>query len=152
LTNYRRIFTGHLVRQDGYIDQPYIVVADDGTWVCVATVCETREGVPGQHVVSSRSVDPGSTWEAFVDIERPNGPVSSWGMPFLTPYGRIYTFNADNIDTVESDEGPTHRLDGSRAIRKIAIYDTYSTHSRPFSDRSGRGFDPRFSAHSEQWR
>ncbi len=122
MIDYRNIGTGHPIREDGYIDQPYIVVAEDATWVCVATVCDTREGAPGQHVVSCRSTDKGQTWTDSVDIENPDCPVSSWAMPFLTPYGRIYafyTFNEDNLESVISDDGPIGRVDtlGTMAFR-----------------------------------
>lgn len=122
MKDFRNIVTGHPIRNDRYIDQPYIVVTQDGTWVCIATVCDTREGAPGQHIISCRSIDQGETWNKFTDVESPDSPVSSWGMPFLTPYGRIYafyTFNSEGIETVISDDGPIHRVDtlGTMAFR-----------------------------------
>ncbi len=122
MTDFRNISTGTPIREDGYIDQPYIVVTIDGLWVCVATVCDTREGAPGQHVISCRSTDKGKTWTDFAEIESPDGPVSSWVMPFLTPYGRIYafyTFNAGGLTEVISDDGPITRVDtlGAMAFR-----------------------------------
>ncbi len=122
MIDYRNIATGVPIHAEGYIDQPYIVVVEDGTWVCVATVSDKREGAPGQHVISCRSTDKGKTWTDFTDIENPDEPAASWVMPFLTPYGRIYafyTFNADNVTEVVGDLGPIRRVDtlGAMAFR-----------------------------------
>lgn len=122
MIDYRNIETGTPIHDDGYIDQPYIVVTEQGTWVCVATVSDAREGAPGQHVISCRSTDKGEHWTHFTDIEGPDAPASAWVMPFLTPFGRIYafyTFNQDNVTEVEGDFGTVTRVDtlGAMAFR-----------------------------------
>jgi len=33
----RNIRTGHVIPDEGYCDQPYVVVLDDGTWLCTMT-------------------------------------------------------------------------------------------------------------------
>ncbi len=112
--DYRDISTGTIIRDKGYSDQPYVVIADDGAWVLVLTTCGTREGASGQHIVSYRSLDKGKTWTDHSAIEPPDGPPASWGMPYKTPYGRIYvfyTYNTDNIKQVISDKGLISRVD-----------------------------------------
>ncbi|QEM10425.1 LamG-like jellyroll fold domain-containing protein [Mucilaginibacter rubeus] len=100
----RDITTGSTIYKSYYIDQPYIVQAQDSSWVCVFTTGTGQEGSPGQHVMATRSVDLGKTWSPAVDIEPATGPVASWVTPYITSYGRIYAFynyNGDNIMTLK---------------------------------------------------
>ncbi len=95
---------GLSIYQNGYVDQPYIVVLDDGTWLCTFTTSSKHEGSSGQHIVSTRSLDKGQSWTDTVQIESASGPAASWAMPYLTPYGRIYvfySFNGDQINTLD---------------------------------------------------
>ena len=55
----RNIQTGSLIPKEGYVDQPYIVITNDGNWLCVLTTGAGVEGQPGQHVVSTISSDQG---------------------------------------------------------------------------------------------
>ena len=99
----RDIANGVSIYEHGYCDQPYVVVAPDGTWVCVFTTSEEKEGAASQYIVCTRSTDHGKTWSAPVPIEAPDGPEASWAMPLLTKFGRIYVFyvyNGDNIRTL----------------------------------------------------
>lgn len=94
---------------DGYVDQPYVVVMPDGSWVCVLTTGSGPEGHPRQHVVSTISRDQGRTWEPPVDIEPAGPPEGSWAMPILTEYGRIYVvyvYNTDNLRSAPTLDGP----------------------------------------------
>lgn len=109
------IVTGHEIPSEGYCDQPYVVKLDDGTWLCTMTTGSGHEGQSGQHIVSSRSSDKGKTWSQLIDIEPADGPEASWGMPYLTSYGRVYvfyTYNAENMREVKaSTEYSRRRVD-----------------------------------------
>jgi CSLREA domain-containing protein len=99
----RYVATGHNIPGENYIDQPFVVILNDGTWLCVLTTGRGEEGAIGQHIVATRSSDQGITWSPLVDIEPANGSiVSSWAMPYLTQYGRIYVFYAFNGDDITS--------------------------------------------------
>lgn len=83
-----------------YCDQPYLVKAANGDWVCVITTGPGTESQAGQHIAASISNDKGKTWSSLIDIEPTNGPPASWAIPYITAYGRIYVFyvyNGDNI-------------------------------------------------------
>jgi len=102
----RNIRTGMAIPDEGYCDQPYVVILPDATWLCVMTTGRGVEGEPGQHIVSTRSADQGRTWSPFADIEPATGPEASWVMPLLTPSGRVYafyTYNRDNLRSVRSN-------------------------------------------------
>ena len=106
LPDPRNITTGLTIPDEGYCDQPYVVILPDRTWLCVMTTGNGVEGEPGQHIVSIRSKDQGRTWSPFVDIEPATGPEASWVMPLLTPSGRVYvfyTYNKDNLRSVRSN-------------------------------------------------
>jgi CSLREA domain-containing protein len=105
----RYVVTGHNIPDENYVDQPYVVILNDGTWLCVLTTGNGGEGAVGQHIVATRSNDHGMTWTPLVDIEPANGSfVSSWAMPYLTPYGRVYVFYDFNGDDITSLPNGTH--------------------------------------------
>jgi len=58
----RLIDTGRRIPGERYCDQPYVVVNDDGSWLCVMTTGAGVEGERGQDVVAPRRVDTGFTW------------------------------------------------------------------------------------------
>jgi hypothetical protein len=95
----------------GYCDQPYVVKLPDGSWLCTMTTGKGHEGDPGQHIVSSRTVDRGKSWEPLVDIEPADGPEASWAMPYLTPYGRVYVFYTYNSNNMREVIGLGKRVD-----------------------------------------
>jgi len=105
----RNIRHGWTIPDEGYCDQPYVVVTDAGDWLCVLTTGPGEEGDARQHIVATRSRDFGRTWTPLVDIEPPGPPEASWVMPLKTPGGRIYVFYVYNGDGVRSI--------GDRAIR-----------------------------------
>lgn len=115
----RRIQSGRVIPASYYADQPYIVKAADGAWVCVITTGTGHEGMSGQNIVSMRSFDQGLTWTDRVDIEPPTGPEASWGVLLKAPSGRLYVFyvfNADDYRELPADnppfaEGKTNRMD-----------------------------------------
>ncbi|MBN1419466.1 MAG: exo-alpha-sialidase [Planctomycetes bacterium] len=99
----RHIRAGSAIPDEGYCDQPYVVIAKDGRWLCVLTTGEGKEGQKGQHVVSTTSADRGKTWSPLVDIEPADGPEASWVVPLIVPSGRVYafyTYNGDRIATL----------------------------------------------------
>ncbi|MEI6232842.1 MAG: LamG-like jellyroll fold domain-containing protein [Planctomycetota bacterium] len=111
----RLIHTGKNIPSEGYADQPYIVKTGDGAWLCAVTTGTGHEGAGGQHIVSMRSTDRGSTWEKPVDIEPASGPEASYVVLLKTPYGRIYALynhNTDNVREVKrEDKGVYARVD-----------------------------------------
>ena len=60
--DWRNIAKGSPIPKEGYCDQPYVVITDDGNWLCVLTTGAGVEGQAGQHVVATISADHGRTW------------------------------------------------------------------------------------------
>ncbi len=133
----RDIANGFVIPSEGYCDQPYVVKARDGSWLCVMTTGREAEGGQGQHVVSTRSTDHGKTWSQPVAIEPAAGPEASWCSPLATPSGRIYafyTYNAANLREVvtgDADSPPITRVD------------TLGEYAFKFSDDCGRTWSNR---------
>jgi hypothetical protein len=96
-----------IIPTENYVDQPYVVIAKNGDWVCVQTTGPGKESTAGQHIVATISRDKGFTWSPLINIE-PSGVIpSSWVTPYVTGYGRIYVFysyNGDNINTKPNGE------------------------------------------------
>ncbi len=114
---------GITIPSEGYCDQPYVIKCADGSWLCAMTTGMGKEGQPGQHIVSYRSLDKGVTWIDKRDVEPADGPSASWSVLFRHPSGRIYcfyTFNKDGLREVETTSGKaTPRVDtlGDYAFR-----------------------------------
>jgi len=108
-TDPRNIRHGSVIPDEGYCDQPYVVITKDGNWLCTFTTGKGIEGQLGQHVVASISADKGKTWsDPPIDIEPADGPQASWVMPLVVPSGRVYAFydyNGDRIDTLGEKKG-----------------------------------------------
>lgn len=105
-TDARNIETGRRIPDEGYCDQPYIVVTGDGNWLCTLTTGPGKEGQGGQHIAAAISADRGKTWSPLIAIEPADGPVASWACPLVTPAGRVYvfyTYNGDRIDLGRND-------------------------------------------------
>jgi len=99
----RYIDNGIPIYEHGYCDQPYVVIAKDGTWICTFTTSSSHEGASSQYIVATTSKDFGKTWSEPIEIESHDGPEASWGMPLMTESGRIYVFydyNGDNVRTL----------------------------------------------------
>jgi len=115
----RLVSLGDVIPAQHYADQPYLVTASDGAWLCVLTTGNGHEGSRGQHIVSLRSTDRGHSWSGPICIEPPDGPEASWAVPLVAPSGRIfvfYVYNADDIRELPADEPPfaggvTQRMD-----------------------------------------
>jgi len=109
LIDPRNIVNGFEIPSEGYCDQPYVVITNDGNWLCVLTTGKDREGESGQHVITMRSTDQGKTWSKPVDIEPASGPEASYAVLLKVPSGRIYSFythNTDNVREVIADNPP----------------------------------------------
>ncbi|MFO7906956.1 MAG: sialidase family protein [Planctomycetota bacterium] len=106
----RDIRHGRRIPDEGYCDQPYVVINQRGEWVCLLTTGPEHEGASGQHYVSTVSSDHGKTWTPLVDLEPSDGPEASYGVPLITPYGRIYAFYTYNGDRVSTLPGDSKRI------------------------------------------
>jgi hypothetical protein len=129
-TDPRNYETGLAIPGKAYICQNYIVVTDDGGWLCTPTVGPAKEGNRAQHLVSTISRDRGRTWSPFVDIEPPGPPEASWAMPLKIPGGRVYVFYTYNDQNVSEYRG--------RKIRS----DTLGQFAFKYSDDHGRTWSP----------
>ena len=133
----RDIRNGRVIPDEGYCDQPYVVVTDDGNWLCTMTTGPGLEGQAGQHVVATISGDQGRSWSDLIPIEPAEGPEASWVMPLKVPGGRVYafyTFNADNLRAVPSNSESVGRR-----------VDTMGSYVFKYSDDGGRTWsDERF--------
>ncbi len=109
--DYRLLPTGSVIPSEGYSDQVYVGILDDGTWLAVMTTGSGEEGASGQHITAVRSRDHGKTWEAPVDVEPANGPEASYAVLLKTAYGRVYAFynyNADRVPEVLREDGGSY--------------------------------------------
>jgi hypothetical protein len=132
--DWRNVREGLEIPSIHYCDQPYVVVADDGAWVCIMTTGAGREGHTGQHVVTMRSEDLGRTWSEPVALEPSDGPEASYAVLLKIPGGRIYAFynhNTDNVRTVKADNPPY----GDGLCRRV---DSLGHFVYKFSDDNGR--------------
>ncbi|HMY70869.1 MAG TPA: sialidase family protein [Blastocatellia bacterium] len=110
----RNIKNGWVIPDEGYSDQPYVVITNDGAWLCVMTTGKGTEGAGGQHIIAISSRDQGRSWSAPVDIEPATGVEASWAVPFKTPAGRVYvfyTYNKANLRTIPNAGNVSQRVD-----------------------------------------
>lgn len=125
----RNIKNGSVIPDEGYSDQPYVVVTNDGAWLCVMTTGKGVEGEGGQHVIAVISRDKGRTWSAPIDIEPATGAEASWAVPFKAQSGRVYvfyTYNKANIREVPNAGNASRRVD------------TLGVYAFRYSDDNGR--------------
>jgi len=106
--DWRSRENGFPIYKNGYIDQPYVVVLNNRNWLCVFTTGAGSEGTGGQHIVCSISKDQGKNWSKPLNIEDPSQESASWGMPYLTKYGRVYVFYDYNGDKIHSLRNQTN--------------------------------------------
>ncbi len=134
--DWRNIRNGLEIPSENYADQPYIVQSRDGNnhWLAVVTTGIGNEGALGQHVVATSSTDQGRTWSPLVDIEPATGPESSWAVPLITDYGRVYAFYTYN-DLRDLYPGDP-RLNGLRL-------DTNGVYAYRYSDDFGQTWSQR---------
>ncbi|MBL7043282.1 MAG: exo-alpha-sialidase [Pirellulaceae bacterium] len=98
-TDMRDIRTGHVIPDEGYCDQPYVVITKDGNWLCLLTTAGGHEGAANSHVVSTISADQGRTWSKLVELEPVDGPPSVYSLPVVANSGRVYAFYDYNGDS-----------------------------------------------------
>ncbi|MBK8021510.1 MAG: hypothetical protein IPK19_08785 [Chloroflexi bacterium] len=135
----RHLSNGFEIPTITYSDQPFVVKTDDGAWLCVLTTGSGLEGEPGQHVISTRSMDQGRTWSDPVAVEPPSGVESSYAVLLKTPKGRIYCFynhNTDNVRWIVADnppypEGKCYRVDSLGYF----VYKYSDDHGRSWSEQ-----------------
>lgn len=132
IQDWRNAKYGSSIYTNGYCDQPYVVVLENGKWLCVFTTNEGHEGSGGQHIVSSLSDDQGKTWSKPVRIENPGAESASWAMPYLTDYGRVYVFYDYNGDKI-------HELGNRKNIRE----DMLGWYCFKYSDDEGKTWSER---------
>ena len=141
----RNIKHGSVIPDEGYADQPYVVITKQGHWLCTITTGAGVEGQGGQHVVALLSNDQGRTWSSPIDIEPASGPEASWALPLITPSGRVYvfyTYNRDNIRLVPQVPSPAI----SRRVDTLGVY------AYRFSDDGGRTWSKqRFEIPLPEW-
>jgi len=125
----RNIKTGWVIPDEGYADQPYIVITNDGNWPCVMTTGSGHEGEGGQHAIALISSDKGRTWSKPIDIEPATGPEASWVVPLKTPGGRVYVFYTYNKNNVRE-------VPNGRPVQKRV--DTLGVYAYKYSDDYGR--------------
>jgi len=107
--DWRNIDNGWEIPTEYYSDQPYVVKADDGSWVCCLTTGEAREGMPGQYIATMTSTDQGRTWANANRMEPAGSPENSYSVLLKTHFGRIYcfyNFNKDNIRELIANDPP----------------------------------------------
>ena len=131
--DWRNAKSGTSIYTNGYCDQPYVVVLENGKWLCVFTTNEGHEGSGGQHIVSCLSDDQGKTWTEPVRIEEPGKESASWAMPYLTDYGRVYVFYDYNGDKI-------HDLGTRKNIRE----DMLGWYCYKYSDDEGKTWSERY--------
>ena len=132
IVDWRNAKNGFPIFTNGYCDQPYVVVLENGKWLCVFTTNEGHEGTGGQHIVCSISADQGQTWSDTKSIENPGKESASWAMPYLTNYGRVYVFYNYNGDKI-------HELNGRKNIRE----DMLGWYCFKYSDDEGKNWSDR---------
>ena len=91
-TDPRFIENGSELPSEMYADQPYVVVCNDGSWLCTMTTSSGTEGAHMNHIIATKSYDQGKTWTHPVNVEPPGVPQSSWAVPLKVPGGRVYVF------------------------------------------------------------
>jgi hypothetical protein len=135
----RNIRTGWEIPSEVYADQPYVVVTDDGAWLCLLTTGPGREGTKGQHIVSLRSEDQGRTWSRPVDVEPTDGhPACSYSRDGGHTWSTPATPTADSSNT----PGPP-TSSGNAATANIAPGSIITAAGRFVS---GRAWTGRFTA------
>lgn len=115
MEDFRYIDRGKPIPREQYTDQPYVVIADDGAWVCVLTTANGHEGAAGEHVGITISYDKGDSWTDLYFLEGDDVRESAYGVLLKTSFGRIYCFYNFNINNVRNlicrKEHLSHRVD-----------------------------------------
>lgn len=138
MPDWRRLEEGRVIPTQSYCDQPYVVVADDGAWVCTMTTGSGVEGEPGQHIEILRSTDQGRTWPFRVTIEPVDGPEASYSVLLKVPGGRLFCFynhNTDDTRRVLCDPGHTKKWEERVDSQGHFVFKYSNDHGATWSDR-----------------
>jgi hypothetical protein len=116
MSSWKNIESGAVIPTEinGYCDQPSIVVAKDGSWVCTVTTAKGTEGCSDQHVTILRSYDWGENWTEPVRLEiEEDGRYweSSYSKLLVAPNGYIFCFYCYNAEQIDIRGGPVSRYD-----------------------------------------
>ena len=94
----RDIATGHVIPDEGYCDQPYVVITQDGNWLCMLTTAGAMKEPPTR-TSYRRSVPiraaPGRSWWNW---SRSTARRRSTRCRSLRDSGRVYVFYDYNGD------------------------------------------------------
>ena len=134
-TDFRELdATGWETPSENYCDQPYVVKTDDGAWLCQMTTGHSREGRPGEHVVSMRSEDL---------LTEPDPGNAAWT---TLPEGDIGLRNPEGGGIVAEEQSFVALDDGSLDV----IYRTTDGYpAASYSRDNGRTWDaPRYATYA----
>ena len=109
----RDIATGYSIPDEGYCDQPYVVITRDGNWLCTLTTAGGVEGAANSHVVSTISADQGRTWSELVELEPVDGPPSVYSLPVVAHTGACMP----STTTTATTSSARHGSDCVRLVR-----------------------------------
>lgn len=137
--DFRNINGGSEIPSENYCDQPYVVIADNGAWVCVMTTGSGDEGESGQHIVCHCSTDYGKTWVFLSDVEPADGPEASYAVLLKAPGGRIFCFYNHNTDDRRYVLGDPGIFPGGKVYRVDSqghfVFRYSDDHGATWSDR-----------------
>ena len=91
----RNIINGHAIPKEGYCDQPYVVVTNDGNWLCLLT---TGPGGRIAKVPACGGHDQRGPGQDLVETDRHRAgqraglAICLVVVPLVTPGGRVYAF------------------------------------------------------------
>lgn len=106
----RNSIYGNVIYKSGYIDQPYLTVLPNGKLFCSLTSGIGNEGDDGESIKYTFSSD-GKSWDDLKALEPNTQITSSYSVPYLTKYGRLYVFYNYNGDAVNFLNGLKIRND-----------------------------------------
>ena len=111
--DWRHIDNGNVIPSEpnGYCDQPSIVKADDGTWVCTLTTSPGEEGSDCQYISIIRSSDQGKTWSPHYKLENEGPWESAYSTLVKDENGSIFCFYCYNLEQINIKNGPAYRYD-----------------------------------------
>lgn len=92
-TDLGYIENGNELPRKTYPDQTYIIVCNDGSWLCSMTTSSGIEGSYVNHIMSTKSYEKGKTRTKLDILEPPGISQSSWAVHKKIPGGLIYVFN-----------------------------------------------------------
>lgn len=115
-TDWRYLENGlPIPAENGYCDQPSVVVTPGGRWVAVITCGTGREGARGETAAVLLSDDEGRTWRRNGTLESPEWE-SSYAAAAIAENGRIAAVYDYNLDHLAAGECGIRRVDMGGAL------------------------------------